>query len=143
MGIMAQIQFNGWQGLTTGMMGLAVGLGLLFIPWLMHGMGAGDVKLMMAIGIWIGPWMTFYAFCVGVLIGGLMAMTMILYTGRLWHAFCNLQTIAVKVTNRSTIFTEFGSSKSFGTTSQLLPYGVPLTFGTLMVLLGQSWLPSY
>ncbi len=35
------------------------------------------------------------------------------------------------------MFGEFGSAKSFGSTSQLLPYGVPLTIGSLIVLAGQ------
>jgi hypothetical protein len=34
-------------------------------------------------------------------------------------------------------FSEFGSAKSFGTSSQLLPYGVPLTGGTLIILAGK------
>ena len=42
-----------------------------------------------------------------------------------------------KVSNRATMFSEFGSAKSFGETSQLLPYGVPLTIGTLIVFFGQ------
>ena len=42
--------------------------------------------------------------------------------------------ILTKCSNRQTIFSEFGSAKSFGQTSQLLPYGVPLTVGTLIIL---------
>lgn len=38
--------------------------------------------------------------------------------------------------SRETLFGEFGSAKSFGETSQLLPYGVPLTAGSLLVLAG-------
>lgn len=139
-GFLAQAHFCGWQGLATGAAGLAVGFAVLIIPWLMHGMGAGDVKLMMAIGVWLGPWVTFLSFCVGAVVGGVIAVVMILSTGRLWNAYANLATIANKVSNRSTIFTEFGSAKSFGSTSQLLPYGVPLTIGTLMVFFGQQWL---
>lgn len=137
LGFMAQGWFFGWSGVAAGMLGLSVGFAALIVPWLMHGMGAGDVKLMMAIGVWLGPWLTFLSFCAGAIIGGVIAVAMILSTGRLYQAYGNLATICHKVTNRSTIFTEFGSAKSFGETSQLLPYGVPLTIGTLIVFFGQ------
>lgn len=141
LGFMAQAYFWGWQGVTLGLLGMCVGFATLIIPWLMHGMGAGDVKLMMAIGVWLGPWLTFVSFAVGAVVGGVIAVAMILSTGRLWHAYGNLCTIADKISHRSTIFTEFGSAKSFGETSQLLPYGVPLTIGTLIVYFSQAWLP--
>jgi len=137
-GFMAQGYYFGISGLWVGLLGLLVGFTTLIIPWLMHGMGAGDVKLMMAIGVWLGPWLTFMSFCVGAVVGGIIAVTMILSTGRLWHAYANLATIVHKVSNRSTLFSDFGSAKSFGSSSQLLPYGVPLTIGTLIVFFGQN-----
>jgi prepilin peptidase CpaA len=139
-GFVAQGYFFGLPGLGEGLAGLAVGFAVLIVPWLMHGMGAGDVKLMMAIGVWFGPYATFLSFCVGAIAGGIIAVIMILSTGRLWNAYANLITIVQKVSHRSTAFSEFGSAKSFGSTSQLLPYGVPLTIGTMIVFFGQSWL---
>ena len=58
-GFTLQCVFNGWAGITTGTLGLLTGFGLLIVPWMMHGMGAGDVKLMAAIGVWLGPALTF------------------------------------------------------------------------------------
>lgn len=139
-GLIAQVHCFGVAGLQSGLLGLAVGFAVLIGPWLMHGMGAGDVKLMMAIGCWLGPWLTFVSFAVGAVVGGIIAVTMILSTGRMWYAYANLATIAQKVSSKSTVFSEFGSAKSFGESSQLLPYGVPLTIGTLIVFFGQTWL---
>ncbi len=136
-GFVVQAVFHGFTGIGDGALGLCVGFGVLIVPWLMHGMGAGDVKLMMAIGVWFGPWMTLISFAVGAMIGGAVAMVMILSTGRLYHALGNLNIIWVKMQSRDTLFGEFGSAKSFGDTSQLLPYGVPLTAGSLLVLAGQ------
>lgn len=126
--------FNGLSGLGTGVLGLLVGFGVLIIPWMMHGMGAGDVKLMAAIGVWLGPALTLYSFVAGAFLGALIAIIMILSTGRLKMACMNMGVILVKVCNARTRFSEFGSAKSFGCTSQLLPYGVPLTLGTLVIL---------
>lgn len=133
-GYLVQAAFNGWDGVAAGTWGLLTGFGLLIIPWTMHGMGAGDVKLMAAIGVWFGPLMTLYSFALGGLIGGVVALIMILSTGRLRMAYVNLGLIVTKMSTRQAAFSEFASAKSFGATSQLLPYGVPLTAGTLIVL---------
>ncbi len=138
-GFAAQFAFFGVDGLKAGGLGLLAGFGLLIGPWLIHGMGAGDVKLMAAIGVWFGPLMTFVAFSTGAVLGGIIALIMILSTGRLWCAYANAQTILRKFTNRRMLFGEFGSAHSFGETSQLLPYGVPLTIGSIGVLLGQTF----
>ena len=137
LGFAVQAWFNGLDGVTNGALGLLVGFGVLIVPWLMHGMGAGDVKLMAAIGVWFGPMMTIVSFALGVLIGGIVAVIMILSTGRLRFALANLNVIWIKMQSTDTMFGEFGSAKSFGNTSQLLPYGVPLTAGSLIVLAGQ------
>jgi len=126
--------FHGLSGLGYGALGLLVGFGVLIVPWLMHGMGAGDVKLMAAIGVWFGPYLTAISFAVGALLGGAAAVVMIVSTGRLQHALANMNIIWTKFQSRDTMFSEFGSAKSFGDTSMLLPYGVPLTAGSLIVL---------
>ncbi len=133
-GFVVQAAYFGTTGLTAGLLGLLTGFGLLIIPWMMHGMGAGDVKLMAAIGVWLGPALTLYSFALGALIGGVTAVVMIVFTGRLTKAWANMTVIMAKCSNTQTLFSEFGSAKSFGQTSQLLPYGVPLTAGTLVIL---------
>ena len=75
-----------------------------------------------------------YSFALGAVIGGVTAVIMIVGSGR-WRMACvNLSVIMAKCSNRQTLFTDFGGAKTFGETSQLLPYGVPLTAGTLVVL---------
>lgn len=134
-GLVAQSIYFGMDGLTTGLIGVLVGFAVLIGPWLMHGMGAGDVKLMMAMGAWLGPWLTLYSFAAGAIVGGIAAVVMIMSTGRAVHAVSNMQTIMTKMKRLDTAFGEFGGAKTFGDTSQLLPYGVPLTAGMLGVLL--------
>lgn len=136
-GFAVQFAYHGTSGLSAGALGLLVGFGVLIVPWLMHGMGAGDVKLMAAIGVWFGPLMTVVAFALGAVIGGIVAIIMIVSSGRLQHAILNMQTIMAKVSSSQTVFSEYGGAKTFGDTSQLLPYGVPLTAGSIIILAGQ------
>jgi hypothetical protein len=44
-----------------------------------------------------------------------------------------------KFSNRKLLFSDFGSAHSFGESSQLLPYGVPLTAGSVIILIGQTF----
>lgn len=134
-GLITQASYHGANGLIAGILGLLVGFSVLIVPWLMHGMGAGDVKLMAAIGCWIGPWLTLLSFAAGAILGGCAAVVMILSTGRAVHAYTNLQTIMTKLRRVETAFSDFGGARSFGNTSQLLPYGVPLTAGTIGILI--------
>ena len=45
---------RGWAGLAASAAGLAVGFALLFVPYLLGVMGAGDVKFLAAIGSFVG-----------------------------------------------------------------------------------------
>lgn len=134
-GFIAQFTYFGWGGVGWGALGMLVGFGVLIGPWLMHGMGAGDVKLMAAIGVWIGPWYCLWSFAVGAVIGGIAAVIMTFSTGRTVHALTNLQTIRTKLSTWDTTWSEYGGAKTFGDSSMLLPYGVPLTAGTIVVLM--------
>ena len=133
-GLAAQTAYFGTHGLAMGFAGLLVGFGVLIIPWAMHGMGAGDVKLMAAIGAWFGPWMCLIAFVVGALVGGVIAVVMIASQRKWAFARSNMQTMMAKVSRWDTAFGEYGSARSFGATSSLLPYGIPLTIGSWIVL---------
>jgi prepilin peptidase CpaA len=68
------------------------GLGaLLFFPWFaLGGMGAGDVKLLAALGAWLGPdsvlWVALYA----AIAGGGLALLLAVAHGYLGTAFANL-----------------------------------------------------
>ncbi len=135
-GLVMQASHPQGAGWAAALGGVAVGFGVLIVPWMMHGMGAGDVKLMAAIGAWFGPTMTLWAFVVGAGFGGVLAVVMIIRAGRIKQACGNMTTLMVKMSNPSHWFSEFGGTKSFGASSQLLPYGIPLTLGSITVLIG-------
>jgi len=65
---------DGWNGLLVSLTGLALGIGLLIVPWLMGGMGAGDVKALGALGALLGPYPLLQVFIYMGLIGGAMAI---------------------------------------------------------------------
>ena len=127
-GLAAQTVFFGWGGLLTGFLGLLTGFGLLIGPWLIRGMGAGDVKLMAAIGVWLGPWLTLVAFACGAIIGGLTAFVMIVSSRQGWKGWWSL------------VASETGSAAG----AKLLPYGIFVALGAILVVLNSvfGWVPQ-
>jgi len=81
--------------------------------------------------------MTLVSFTVGAGIGGVIAVIMILWRKRVFEAWTNMNLILMKIRSRETLFSDFGAAKSLGPNPQLLPYGIPLTIGSLIVLSGQ------
>ena len=57
------------------------------------GMGAGDVKLMVGVGAWIGPTLTTWAFLSSAMMGGLMGLAMMIYSKELFHHLALMHTI--------------------------------------------------
>ena len=80
----------GRGGLETAAAGWAVGLAMFFIPFALGGLGAGDVKLVAALGAWLGPttvmWLALYT---GV-VGGILALVVACSRGYLRQALKNI-----------------------------------------------------
>ncbi len=77
-------------GLGFSLVGLAVGFGLYAALYAIRAMGAGDVKLMAAVGALVGWERWFGIFFITALIGGVMAMILVVSRGRLQKTFFNV-----------------------------------------------------
>ena len=64
----------GFEGLLFSLGGIVVGIALLIVPYLMGGMGAGDAKLMGAVGAIIGAKSVFFTFLFSAIAGGVYAI---------------------------------------------------------------------
>lgn len=134
-GIAAQGWVWGWAGVGQALGGMAVGFALLFGLWLMRGMGAGDVKFMAAIGAWLGPQMTLYAVAAGGIVGGILAIAMIIARGKWRETGTNFGVLLTKMSSVRTALSEFGSVGSLAGQAGVMPYAIPLTIGTGLVVL--------
>ena len=70
-----------WQGLVQSLEGLGLGLLVFGVMFVMGGMGAGDVKLVAAVGAWIGAKQLFVAMVLTGLAGGVMILCWAVYAG--------------------------------------------------------------
>jgi len=80
----------GVAGLAASAGGWAIGVALFLPMFLLRGMGGGDVKLMAAVGAWLGPVGVLYAGLYSVLAGGVLALVVGASHGYLVKAFRNI-----------------------------------------------------
>jgi len=95
-GLGFQLGSHGLPGFLDGLAGLGLGLILLMGPYLLGGMGAGDVKASAALGAWLGLRRAFSLFIYMGLWGGVIVLALWLWRGRLlaglrqgWHFLLN------------------------------------------------------
>jgi len=88
---------NGIDGLIFSAVGLATGIGLLIIPYMLDGMGAGDAKLMGAVGAILGTKSVFVAFLLAALVGGMYAVIIILLNQKQFKGFFKKQLITLQL----------------------------------------------
>ncbi len=84
-GLGYQLGNHGWDGLYQGLLGMALGLGLLILFYAKGGMGAGDVKALAALGAWLGPGRTLTLFVYMGLCGGVLILAYLAWQGRLYR----------------------------------------------------------
>lgn len=80
----------GWHGAKASLEGAGLALVLLLPFVLLRGLGAGDWKLMAAIGAFLGPMGLLKALLVSVLVSGLMAYVHLVRLGRFMDTLRNL-----------------------------------------------------
>jgi prepilin peptidase CpaA len=76
--------------ITDSLLGILFGFAALVPLYIVGGMGAGDVKLMAAVGAWLGMPLTFYVFIASSLAAGLYSIGLVAWTGRLGETVVNL-----------------------------------------------------
>jgi prepilin peptidase CpaA len=124
-------------GLGAALAGTALGFALLLPVYAIGGMGAGDVKMQMGFGAWIGAffgmaqglWTIFMAFCIAVIIGGFIAMFMIAIRGQFRTNMANTREIVGDLFTSSGVGDVAGKAAKRKPRMHLLPYGIPLCLG--------------
>jgi prepilin peptidase CpaA len=133
----------GEGGIGAALVGTALGFLLLLPIYSVGGMGAGDVKMTMGFGSWIGafygnqdgPWIIVGAFCAGAIIGGVIALGMIIVRGRYRDNIQHVREILADLFKLSNLTQASGKANARRPRWHRLPYGVPLCIGFLGYLI--------
>jgi prepilin peptidase CpaA len=113
---------------------MLVAFGIYFVLYIAHAMGAGDVKLMAAVGAMVGGSNWFAIFLITAMIGGLMALILVTARGRVKHTMFNVGYLLSEMkSGRAAYVTreelDVKSPKSLG-----LPHGAVIAVGSLFFL---------
>jgi prepilin peptidase CpaA len=81
---------GGWQGMKASLLGALLGLGLLLPFVLLRSLGAGDWKLAGALGACLGPRQLIAVLVGTILLAGVMALAVVIWTGRLQQTLLNI-----------------------------------------------------
>jgi prepilin peptidase CpaA len=116
----------GTGGLLTSFLGLVVGLSLLLLFYLLGGVGAGDVKLLGAIGALKGTTFVIWTMFFTGLVGGVMALAIIVWQGSVRKTMKNMWFFV-----RHPILAQREQAQG---RYQYLPYGVAISTGCFIAL---------
>jgi prepilin peptidase CpaA len=131
-GLLYHTSVAGPMGFTDATAGWIVGAGMFFLPFTLGGLGAGDVKLVAALGAWFGVadaiWLGLYT----GLVGGVVALGVALLHGYLQQALANVELLlmhwrvaGLHALPELTIYHGQGPK---------LAYGVSIFFGTVVTI---------
>ena len=96
-GISLNASLSSLAGLRFAGLGLGLGFALYFPLWLLGARGAGDAKLLAAAGAIVGPANTLGLFVLAALIGGVVALALILLRGATKTTLRNVGTILISL----------------------------------------------
>lgn len=120
-------------GLGFAFAGFATGFSILLVLWLIGGGGAGDVKMMGALGAWLGPKLTLYVFIFSAVFVAFASVGVLAIAGMTkGMAYTRRRYLKPANTDRSKRPTEPARRR-------LMPYGVPLALATWFVLAVGVW----
>jgi Flp pilus assembly protein protease CpaA len=141
---------GGWSALCTGTAGALCGLAVFLLPFLLGMLGAGDVKLTVAVGAWLGP----QALCSTILIGCLAMMVystaVLLVQGRLadnwtgvrlvWHRILIFGRHLAADDEFETVQT---LARSADRRQRLVPFSIMIAIGVVALFAWNLWPSKY
>ena len=121
-------------GFLFALEGLGTAFGIYLVLYVLRAMGAGDVKLMAAVGALVGWKAWFGIFFVTAIVGGIMALAMVTLRGRLRRTLWNVGFILSEMKHGRPAYVgkeelDVRSPKAVG-----LPHGAVIAISTLFFL---------
>lgn len=132
-----EINLNGFEGFRAWGLGLLVGFGAFLPLYMLRAMGAGDVKLMAMVGSFLGPLFAIGAVITTLIVGGILAIAMAMYSGVLMQTMKNVRTV-LTVGMYKTLSGGGMQLDAPAASAGSMPYAVAIGLGTLVhqIILG-------
>lgn len=134
LGLLVHWGLGGMAGAGNALLGAVVAGAILLPGWLMGFTGAGDVKLMAAVGAWLGYPDGFVAAVAALIAGGLIAVVVAARRGILKQALRNAMALGLALLAR-----KGSASASRPTTAGVrFPFAPAVLVGAIFALLGRG-----
>ena len=134
---------GGMPGFMTSLGGVAFGLGVLIVPWLMGLMGAGDVKLLAGVGAWLGTKCVIAVFVASSAVTFVYAVVLIIYRGKFRESLMLMKVIGYRFLVMGSHFgkEDLVEECYAGPERRLrvIPFGVMIPIGIVGALLWFAW----
>jgi len=111
-GLAVSAWLGGFEGLKASALGAGLGFGTLVVFFALGGVGAGDVKLMTAVGAWIGPSLTIQVFLAASMAAGVYALILLFVQGGAARAIGEVLLLIYKISARDFKVQSEGSIES-------------------------------
>jgi prepilin peptidase CpaA len=131
-GLGYQLAVHGPGGALSGGAGLLVGIAIFFVPFALGGLGAGDVKLVAALGAWLGPYEIVWLALYTVIAGAVLAVGVSLVRGYLRQALSNIWLLLMHL--RIVGFRPHPELTIHHARGPKLAYGVAIFAGTMVTI---------
>jgi len=128
-GISGNTLAGGWEGTKSSLLGAGLGLGLLLPFVLIKSLGAGDWKLVGALGAFLGPGPLVIVLVVAIFVAGVMAMALIIYKRRVRQALRNVGRILAALLTLRLPASELSLENP---ESLKIPFGVAVAFAVVL-----------
>ncbi len=126
--------FSSAGGWTGALKGLGVAFAIYFPLYLLRAMGAGDVKLMMAVGTMVGWRAWFLIFILTGITGGVMAVCVLLWRKRVKKTIWNLGFLLNRIFHLQAPYIANEELDVRSPKSARLPHAVSIAVGTVLFL---------
>jgi prepilin peptidase CpaA len=131
-GLAFHLARGGAGGFLYAAEGWMVGVVVFFLPFALGGMGGGDIKLLAALGAWLGPSQAFWLAMYTGVAGGVLALMVAWVRGYLRQALANLRLLLTHW--RVAGVTPLKEVTLAGSKAPKLAYAVPIFVGTVITL---------
>lgn len=135
LGFVLQSGIHGWAGFRTAGLGFLFGFAVFLPIMLLSGKGAGDIKLMAAVGAIAGHNNVPLIFVLIALAGGVMAVVLLLWRGGGWRVLGNIVFILGELIRLRPPHQRRPELSLDHPKAVTLPYGVAIAAGALFFLL--------
>jgi prepilin peptidase CpaA len=123
---------GGVSGVGASLAGWLLAMALWLPIYALGGMGAGDVKLMAAVGVWLGPAGALHAALYAAIAGAVLALMLAFARGILRQTFQNVQLLIVHWQVAG--FSPHAQLTLATAKSPRLAYAVPVLIGTVTAI---------